>query len=630
MRLKKLVALLLVSCVFLGTDAAVINAGELDGLLPCDPGEESELTDPSEETTDPSEEGTEPSESEASTDGTTPVTEDPGETVTEETTPTIRPYTPDPNVIVTPYVAPTLAPGELDATGRFVERLYSYCLGRDYDTTGLNNWHDALMSGRSNGADCGYGFVFSNEYLGRNTSDEEFVGMLYRVFLDREPDSAGIASWVRNLEAGMSREHIFSGFVMSPEYSQICSNYGIDHGMYYSAQPRDENINVTSFVQRLYTTSLGRPGEPDGLNFWCAKLNNGDIFFEECAEAFINSPEFIAKHLTDEEYIRVLYRVFLDREADREGLEAWVEQLEEGVLRTDMLRNFSYSDEFTNIINNVASEPREIITHTSGSDSWVNIMTDAGLLDNAGTFQHDLIARANDMLDAETAYGFGRTVPENGTIDCSAFVTNLFRRTLGTMDVIDYYVGGGVCESDNAGPYYHYFGGGLQDLTDRGTWTSNSYREGRYTSPGCGYLYVDRYGITSTDLMDCCQWNNYLRHFNVSCTTVSFTENRRMRPIVFGTDGEIITWGEWEFMQDFKPGDIVLWTDAEHNFSVGSGSNHIGIYMGNGLVCHATSADYDQSDLPTTNRGMQLTNISQIRSYYQKDGKGSILIYHIF
>ncbi|MBO4637935.1 MAG: DUF4214 domain-containing protein [Clostridiales bacterium] len=556
------------------------------------------------------------------------------DTVNTESTPTpaptYLPYTPDPNAVVTPYAAPTRAPGDYDDTERFIIRLYSYCLGRDFDSQGLSEWHAALVNGTSNGADCGYGFVFSNEYLGRNTSNEEYVGMLYRVFLDREPDNAGIEAWVKNLESGMSREHIFSGFVMSPEYSQICANYGISHGNYYSSQARDENIAVTSFVQRLYNVALGRPGEADGLNFWCRRLNDDEIYFEDCAQAFVNSQEFIRKGLSNEEYIRVLYRVFLDREADQQGLDAWVAQLEAGVARTDMLRNFAYSSEFTSLINNVVFDSREIITHTSGTRSWVQVMTDNGLLTDSTAFQRDLIERANSMLAAETAYGFGRTVPENGTIDCSAFVTNLFRRTLGTMDVIDHYAGGGVCESDNAGPYYHYFGGGLQDLTDRGSWTTNTYTEGRYTCPGCGYVYVDRYGITSTDLMDCCAWDRYLRHFNVSSTTVSFTENRRMRPIVYGIDGEIVSWGEWEFMQDFRPGDIVLWTDAEHNFSTGSGNNHIGIYMGNGMVCHATSADYDQPDLPTTNRGMQLTSISAIRSYYQKEGKGSIVIYHIF
>lgn len=49
-------------------------------------------------------------------------------------------------------------------------------------------------------------------------SDREFVTGLYRDLLGREPDAGGLAGWVSQLQAGMSREEVRQGFLASEEY----------------------------------------------------------------------------------------------------------------------------------------------------------------------------------------------------------------------------------------------------------------------------------------------------------------------------------------------------------------------------------------------------------------------------
>ena len=518
---------------------------------------------------------------------------------------------------------------EHDDVERFVIRLYQNTLGRLPEEEGFNDWCAKLKSKETDGARCAYGFVFSKEYLKKKTDDETYLTMLYTVFLDRKPDNTGMEYWLDILDSGMSREFVFRGFVMSVEFDGICKEYGIDHGNYESTYPRDKDINNTRFVQRLYKTALDRRSDDQGLDYWCKKLNDKTITYEKCAESFVNSKEFINKNLSDEEYIKTLYRMFLDREADETGMKEWLGKLDKGLTRNDLLLYFSYSPEFTEMISKL-SPARKLDITTGGGVIWTMSMQQKGLLPDISKFKKDLLERGEKMLEAKTEYGFGKMVPENGYIDCSAFVTNLFRRTLGTMDVIDHWVDGGVCETDGMGKYFLYYGNGMQDLTNRGTWSQNNFTPGRYTSPGCGYLYIDKYGISSTDLMDCAQWYRYLNHCNVSYTLVNFEKNPNMKPIVYNSKDEVVSWGEWGFLTEFKAGDIVIWTDAEHKMVTGSGGNHIGVYLGNGKVLHSTSADYDQPDLPTTNRGVQVTSISKIKSYNQKDGKGSVYIYHIF
>lgn len=235
-------------------------------------------------------------------------------------------------------------------TEAFVARLYNKCLGREPETSGLHAWNEALVTGRNSGAGVGYGFVFSDEYKNKNTSNEAYVEMLYQVFLNRGSDPQGKAGWVDLLNQGVSREYVFAGFAHSEEYSNLCASYGIERGTVSLVQPRDQNPELTKFVNRLYKEALGRNGEEAGINNWCYQILTQGQSPISVAEDFIHSQEFQNKELSDEEYIKVLYRTFLGREYDQAGLDNWCEQLRQGAARDDVLHGFAYSPEFRGIM----------------------------------------------------------------------------------------------------------------------------------------------------------------------------------------------------------------------------------------------------------------------------------------
>ena len=245
---------------------------------------------------------------------------------------------------------------ELDYTTRysnvesFVTRLYEKCLDREPDWEGMDTWTYILMSKKGTGASVAKGFVYSDEYIGKNVSDEEYLNMLYRVFLDREADEEGRNTWLGLMEQGLSRDYVFRGFVESPEYTSICQSYGIERGTVTLTQPRDKNPNMTRFVNRLYVYVLERGGETDGLNDWCKALQNKLYTPVQVGDFFVLSDEFKAKNLSDEEYIKVLYRAYLGREYDEEGLNTWLELLQSGTSRETVLRGFTNSVEFGKII----------------------------------------------------------------------------------------------------------------------------------------------------------------------------------------------------------------------------------------------------------------------------------------
>lgn len=68
--------------------------------------------------------------------------------------------------------------GSTEQVQSFVTRFYVQCLGRQPDIEGLNEWVGRLLNGTKTGADVAEGFVFSEEFTGKNHSNETFVTIL--------------------------------------------------------------------------------------------------------------------------------------------------------------------------------------------------------------------------------------------------------------------------------------------------------------------------------------------------------------------------------------------------------------------------------------------------------------------
>lgn len=231
----------------------------------------------------------------------------------------------------------------------FVVRLYTQLLGRKPDEAGLESWTEVLRSQKEQGAKAAQGFVESPEFKKRNLSDKEYISILYRTFLDREADAAGLAAWQKLLDDGLSRRYVFKGFAESDEFTEICNSYGIIRGNVILTAPMDQNENVTKFIARCYKFCLGRKGDEAGINGWCNQILTGKNTAKQAAYGFVFSDEFKKKNLSDEEFVKTMYRVFMNREADAAGLKGWVEVLKNGKSREHVFNGFADSNEFKEI-----------------------------------------------------------------------------------------------------------------------------------------------------------------------------------------------------------------------------------------------------------------------------------------
>ena len=122
-----------------------------------------------------------------------------------------------------------------DGIENFLIFLYRATLSRNPDTVGFNDWYNQIKNGGKTGEEVAYGFVFSQEMINRNLSDEQYVRILYNAFLGRECDAEGLSYWLDKLASGSSRLDVYHGFSRSNEFINLCVNSGFSPYPGYTA-----------------------------------------------------------------------------------------------------------------------------------------------------------------------------------------------------------------------------------------------------------------------------------------------------------------------------------------------------------------------------------------------------------
>ena len=273
-------------------------------------------------------------------------------------------------------VAPANPAADVEKIRKFVVRCYEIILGRGVDAMGLRDWSNALATGQAQASQIIDGIVNSDEFKLRNLTNEEKVEVLYRAMLDRGPDPEGKAAWVQALVDGYHYGVIINGFCGSVEFKAICDQFGITPGSVQvrsalvkrvsidpvGADPsapvmrvgyNSEFINeekIRAFVQHCYESVLGREGDEEGIANYTALILNGKKTPKRVAYEFVFSPEFQSKLPRNEKLIKILYKLYLNREPGAEELAGWVETLESGAGLEEIVKGFSESTEFRTIV----------------------------------------------------------------------------------------------------------------------------------------------------------------------------------------------------------------------------------------------------------------------------------------
>ena len=138
--------------------------------------------------------------------------------------------------------------------------------------------------------------------------------------------------------------------------------------------PTTVNNSLEDFVERLYNRVLGRNAEPAGLAYWVNEIRSGrKTVIEVSTQGFFHSTEFLNKNLNDTDYVKTLYRTFLDREAENAGFKYWMNKLRNGTTRDSIIGGFANSNEFANIMKVFGVDG----SHTTSTKAATAITTNA-------------------------------------------------------------------------------------------------------------------------------------------------------------------------------------------------------------------------------------------------------------
>ncbi len=271
---------------------------------------------------------------------------------------------------------PVQPAGDMNKIKAFVSRCYSVILGRGADPDGLNGWANALASGQAQASQIIDGFVNSQEFLNKGLSREEQVDTLYQAMLGRAADPTGKAAWVQVLNEGHPFAAVINGFCGSTEFINLCAEYGIQPGSVQVKAAIMKRVSITpegsdpsapvvrvgyeseytnqekvrAFVEHCYLSVLGREGDEDGILNYTALILGGKKTPKQVAYEFVFSPEFQGKLPGNEAFIRILYKLYLNREPNAEELGGWVAMLEGGTSLEEIVKGFADGAEFRAIV----------------------------------------------------------------------------------------------------------------------------------------------------------------------------------------------------------------------------------------------------------------------------------------
>lgn len=340
-------------------------------------------------------------------------------------------------IMVCTLFTSVMADGAVNTAGinDFVTRMYSVCLDRNPDQSGLDYWSNQLINKKATGCSVAAGFIFSSEFQNKQCSNEEYATYMYKAFFGRNPDQGGLNYWVGQLNGGMSRTDVFIGFANSKEFAGLCSSYGIVKGYYIKGVDPNQGAMVSLFVERLYNEILGRSCDDAGMAYWTEQLCSHKKSGSEVAFDFVFSNELKNKNLCNDHYVEMLYKAFMGRSSDASGKSHWIDMLKAGTSREVVFNGFAASQEFKGIC-----------------DSY-GIITSVITIKGSGTYAHGACAVCGTVTNGTSTGTTGTSTGTGSSTGSTTGTGSTSTGTTGTTGTTTTQKSGWVIENNK---YYYY------------------------------------------------------------------------------------------------------------------------------------------------------------------------------
>ena len=106
---------------------------------------------------------------------------------------------------------------------------------------------------------------------------------------------------------------------------------------------------INNYIERLYNIGIGRTVDIPSRDQYANAIINGTMTPAQVAATILGSDECNAKNPDNKAFVTACYRALLDREPDTQGLNNWVNALNNGMTRAQLIQTFEAQTNFTNL-----------------------------------------------------------------------------------------------------------------------------------------------------------------------------------------------------------------------------------------------------------------------------------------
>ncbi len=237
-----------------------------------------------------------------------------------------------------------------------VTMFYRGILSREPSEEEKTEKAEELASGKYTLSDFLCELIFSDEYYKKYTTDRDYVTMMYRTLLNRDPDEEGLEGWLDSMRNGESRRKVLNFFVNSSEFDSRISDFGIPKGGIIVNDAIEQRDAGTEFIYHLYKNILDRDPDSSETETWLGVIVNGEKNAADIIKCFIDSDEYKAIKRSNKEYVDMLLDIVAARYPVDNLRIDWTNELDSGYARGAILRKFVESNEMTMICRSIHME----------------------------------------------------------------------------------------------------------------------------------------------------------------------------------------------------------------------------------------------------------------------------------
>ncbi len=112
----------------------------------------------------------------------------------------------------------------------FITRCYFTCFNRYPEKEGVNYWFAQLTIDNRSAKEVITELSNTDEFNALNSTDEQVIRTLYKVFKDRYIDEAELNTWLNRMNAGEGKDTLIDELADSDEFKALCANYNVSVG----------------------------------------------------------------------------------------------------------------------------------------------------------------------------------------------------------------------------------------------------------------------------------------------------------------------------------------------------------------------------------------------------------------